>query len=96
MSSDWYAPNQQAVRGDESGPAEQGEGGSERVDREPIEPREGKPGAPTATPAGTSDLDSMTKDELLVYAQQLGVRPANAAMSKDEIRAGIEARQAGQ
>jgi hypothetical protein len=28
MSTDWYAPNQQAVRGDESGPAEEGNGGS--------------------------------------------------------------------
>jgi hypothetical protein len=27
--SDWYAPNQQAVRADESGPAEQGTGGSQ-------------------------------------------------------------------
>ena len=26
--SEWYAPNQQAVRGDESGPAESGDGGS--------------------------------------------------------------------
>lgn len=27
--SDWYAPNQQAVRGDGSGPAEEGAGGEE-------------------------------------------------------------------
>lgn len=27
MSGDWYAPNQQAVRADASGPAESGEGG---------------------------------------------------------------------
>jgi hypothetical protein len=26
--TDWYAPNQQAVRGDESGPAEEGGGGA--------------------------------------------------------------------
>jgi hypothetical protein len=26
--TDWYAPNQQAVRADGSGPAEEGEGGS--------------------------------------------------------------------
>jgi hypothetical protein len=30
--SDWYAPNQQAVRGDGSGPGEEGEGGSEPDD----------------------------------------------------------------
>ena len=28
MPTDWYAPNQQAVRPDQSGPAEEGEGGS--------------------------------------------------------------------
>lgn len=28
MTTDWYAPNQQAVRADASGPAEQGQGGS--------------------------------------------------------------------
>jgi hypothetical protein len=33
---DWYAPNQQAVRGDESGPEEEGTGGSERIDPEPL------------------------------------------------------------
>ena len=30
--SDYYAPNQQVVRGDESGPAEQGDGGSPPVE----------------------------------------------------------------
>jgi len=30
--TDWYAPNQQAVRGDDSGPAEEGDGGSAPVD----------------------------------------------------------------
>jgi hypothetical protein len=33
--SDWYAPNQQAVRGDGSGPAEEGSGGSAPVEPEP-------------------------------------------------------------
>lgn len=80
--SDWYAPNQQAVRGDESGPAEEGEGGSARVDVEPVELTE------------EPDLDSMTKDELLAYAQDLGVSPANNAMTKDELRAGIDAKVA--
>jgi hypothetical protein len=41
------------------------------------------------------DLDSMTKDELLAHAQALGVSPANASMTKDELRAGIEEHQAG-
>jgi hypothetical protein len=74
--SDWYAPNQQAVRGDESGPAEEGTGGSDRVDAEP---------------QPTTDLDEMTKDELLQVARDRGVSPANAAMTKEEIRAAIDA-----
>ena len=40
------------------------------------------------------DLDAMTKDQLLAYAQQIGVSPANASMTKDELRAGIDAHQA--
>jgi len=40
---------------------------------------------------GTSGLDAMTKDELLAYAQSLGISPANASMTKDELRASIEA-----
>jgi hypothetical protein len=43
---------------------------------------------------GGSDLDQMTKDQLLEHAQQLGVSPANASMTKDELRAGIDAHQA--
>jgi hypothetical protein len=49
---------------------------------------------PTQEAAGASDLDSMSKDELLAYAQELGVSPANASMTKDELRAGIDAKQA--
>ena len=41
------------------------------------------------------DLDEMTKDELLAYAQELGVSPANAGMTKDELRAGIDQAEAG-
>lgn len=32
MSDDYYAPNQQTVRGDESGPAEEGDGGSPPIE----------------------------------------------------------------
>jgi hypothetical protein len=32
MTTDWYAPNQQAVRADGSGPAEEGTGGGEPPD----------------------------------------------------------------
>ena len=37
------------------------------------------------------DLESMTKDQLLAYAQDLGVSPANASMNKADLIAGIEA-----
>jgi hypothetical protein len=36
--TDWYAPNQQAVRGDESGPAEEGEGGTAPAAPTPYDP----------------------------------------------------------
>ena len=77
----WDAPNQQVVREDESAPWEEGTGG---------EPGEVQPVA-EQQPEG---LDAMTKDELLAYAQELGVSPANAGMTKDELRAGIDAKQA--
>jgi hypothetical protein len=51
---------------------------------------------PEAAPRGTVELDDMTKDELLEHARTLGVSPANAAMTKDELRAGIDAKEAGQ
>jgi hypothetical protein len=41
--SDWYAPNQQAVREDQSGPAEEGEGGSPSA--EPTKAKSKKPEA---------------------------------------------------
>lgn len=39
---------------------------------------------------GETDLDEMTKEQLLEHAQQLGVTPANHSMTKDELRAGID------
>jgi hypothetical protein len=75
--TDWYAPNQQAVRGDESGPAEEGEGGSERVD---VEPRQ--------EPQG---YDALTKDEVLDEARSRGLSPAHAGMSKAELIEALEA-----
>jgi len=80
-SEEWYAPNQQAVRPDGSGPAEEGDGGSSQDDPEPKDSDTG------------IDLDVMTKDQLLAYAQQLGVSPANAAMNKADLIAGIVAKQ---
>jgi len=40
--------------------------------------------------AAASGLDGMTKEQLLERATQLGVTPANAGMTKDELKAGIE------
>jgi hypothetical protein len=79
--TEWYAPNQQSVRPDGSGPAEEGEGGS-TID-------------PSPPKGGDVALDDMTKDELLAYAQELGVSPANASMTKDDLKAGIVAHQEG-
>jgi hypothetical protein len=76
----WDAPNQQVVRDDHSAPWEEGTGGDTDV--------------PTAT-GGGDDLDAMTKDDLLAYAQGLGVSPANASMNKADLLAGIKAHQKG-
>jgi hypothetical protein len=79
------SPNQQNVRPDGSGPGTppEGSGGS-------------TPPVAGQLPAqqDAAGLDAMTKDELLAYAQELGVSPANAGMTKDELRAGIDAHQA--
>jgi hypothetical protein len=54
--TDWYAPNQQAVRADESGPAEQGSGGAgpppETSEPEPESP-------PVAEQAEDSEQDEV-------------------------------------
>jgi hypothetical protein len=78
--TDWYAPNQQAVRGDESGPAEEGEGGTEPFIVEPVEPGE----EPEA-----EDLGSMTKAELLEVASARGIE-VDETWTKAEIREEIE------
>jgi hypothetical protein len=42
-----------------------------------------------------SNLDEMTKDELLNFAREREISPANAAMSKAEIRESIDTALAG-
>lgn len=69
--TEWDAPNQQVVRGDQSAPWDEGSGGSGEA-------------------AGEKTLDQMTKAELLEQAAARGVA-ANETMTKDEIRAAIEA-----
>lgn len=85
----WDAPNQQVVRPDESPPWEEGEGGTTH------EPPREPPGEEIPVNAETAsvDLDGMTKDQLLEYAQSLGITPANASMTKDELRQGIDQHQ---
>jgi hypothetical protein len=41
--------------------------------------------------AAAQGLDGMTKAELLEYARERNISPANNDMSKDEIRASIDA-----
>lgn len=83
MGTVWSWPNQQVVRADQSGPG---------VNTPPPgmamaadQPETDVNAAPSA-----ADLDAMTKDELLAHAQGLGITPANAGMTKEEIRAGID------
>lgn len=82
--TEWDAPNQQVVRPDESAPWEEGEGGSQNP----------QPKDEAGSGDGGTDLDAMTKAQLLAYAQELGVSPANNDMTKDEIRAGVDAKLA--
>jgi hypothetical protein len=77
----WDAPNQQVVRPDQSAPWEEGNGGSQSLTAEQW----------SEQPAS---LDEMTKAQLLEHAQQLGISPANAAMSKEELRAAIDEHEA--
>ena len=95
----WDFPNTQVVRADRSAPWDEGTGGEagDPVTPPPEEetgpPGGSQPPVPPEAPT-TAELDEMTKAELLAYAQQLGVSPANNDMTKDEIRAGIDAKLA--
>jgi hypothetical protein len=56
-----------------------------------VEGTGGPVAGPKAESGATDELDAMTKDQLLEYAQSRGISPANAAMSKDELKASIRA-----
>jgi hypothetical protein len=78
------APNQEVVRADGSGPGVLSTKAAQ---------------APAGESAGAAaedelTLDEMTKDELLDYAHEIGASPANASMTKDEIRDAIEQAEA--
>jgi hypothetical protein len=85
MGELYDAPNQQVVRPDGSGPWEEGTGGSTR--EEQAEPQ-AQPQSQSQEQPDDDGLDTMTKDELLAEADARGV-DANAAMTKDEIKAAI-------
>ena len=80
------APNQQTVRADGSAPWDEGTGGTPGAGTQ--EER-----APSAGNEPSTDLDAMTKEDLLTHARSLGVSPANATMTKEELREAIEAQQ---
>ena len=81
------APNQQVVRPDASGPADEGEGGTEAS----VEPttdaeREVREAEPESEPEPeTNPLDEMTKGELIDEAERRGV-DVDASATKAEIR----------
>lgn len=86
----WDAPNQQVVRPDSSAPWDEGDGGESGTPVEEPQPEPQQEELPQAQPYEEQDeLDEMTKDELLAKAQDLGVVPANAAMTKAELADGI-------
>ena len=82
----WDAPNQQAVRADESPPWQEGTGGTDGGGTEPVTPSE--------TASDGDDLDKMTKVDLLALAKERGVSPANNDMTKQELIDGIRGQAA--
>ena len=69
--TEWDAPNQQVVRADASAPWEEGDGGGEPGGRADPQPTE---------------LDGLTKDELLEHAAERGVELPDAARRRPSIR----------
>jgi len=85
------APNQQAVGLDS--PWVEGTGGEPGdVEAAPTATEE----AATEPSSSSSDLDGMTKEQLLEHAQQIGAKPANAGMTKEELRQSIDEREGDQ
>jgi hypothetical protein len=78
----WDAPNQQVVREDQSPPWEEGAGGGGGPDPQAADD--------DADSGSGSELESMTKAEILDRARELGVSPANNDMTKAELIAAVE------
>ena len=85
----WDAPNQQVVREDESPPWEQGAGGGGNPD--PQKKARKTDDDDDADSGSGSELEQMTKAEVLDRARTLGVTPANNDMTKAELIAAVEA-----
>ena len=83
----WDAPNQQVVREDQSAPWDEGTGGTPGT---PETQASSDASEETTETEEAEDLDAMTKDELLDYARSIGASPANASMTKDELRDAID------
>ena len=84
----WDAPNQQVVREDESPPWEEGAGGGGNPDPQK---KARKTDDDDADSGSGSELEQMTKAEVLDRARTLGVTPANNDMTKAELIAAVEA-----
>jgi len=91
------APNQQTVRADQSGPADEGTGGRRGAPRQYADalpdqrPRDARAAAGSQYAAErTKALDDMTKDELVAEAKSRGV-DVDASMTKAEIREALGA-----
>ena len=80
MTVIWSQPNQQAVRD-----------GSPVMSESNTGDNPDPPLADSADDASAGDYGGWTKAELLDEAQSRGLSPANAAMTKDELIAALEA-----
>ena len=77
------APNQQVVRPDASGPADEGEGGTVHPESEQAQVEPEAQAEPEPEPE--TDLDSMTKGQLIDEAERRGIDVDHSA-TKAEIR----------
>ena len=84
----WDAPNQQVVGLDP--PWVEGTGGE---GGEPAPAPQADTGGEKGAQRSSGDLDGMTKEQLLEHAQGIGAKPANASMTKEELRQSIEDHQ---
>lgn len=78
MGERYDSPNQQVVRADGSGASDEGTGGEQAA----------PPESPKTEP--DDELESMTKAELVAYADEAGIE-VNEYANKDEIKAAIRA-----